>query len=450
MPNYTYATLANAQDALSARLYQSTTDPTQQQWTPAELTVYLVEALRNWNALTSYWRAEFPMALQQGVTWYDITNTTTAPQTLRPFTVTDGYLAQAMEYQLLEPPTTAYPLVWAGSKQFAIQQILDAITRRQNEVLGRTGCTMTRQVVPAPIVRTGIVMPDSTIDIRRVVWSPVANQGYSATIMRQTDAWAKRTFDFGYLTRAETPPATWMQSTEPPPRFDVDNVPPVTGQYEVLTVNAGGVANVNAAQKLFVPDDWSWLVKWGALGDLLSGESNAKDSLRAAYCQKRYTEGLVMLSNASAVLEMQLNGLPQFVDAVSNGDNFNSGWQGLNQGYPMSAYQAGLNLIAFPPPDAGPYGALLTVVENAPVPVLQTDFIQAPRNVYDVILDMAQHLAMWKLGGAEFEATVPLYGKFLDAAKLYGSKLVVMGQFEVPEYAISQLDEARNQRVGEM
>ena len=439
-------TLADAQAALAARL----NDSGMQQWPAGELTLHIVEALRNWNALTSFWRAEFNLPLKQGVWWYDITDPTVAPGTLVQHTVTDNYLIQVIERHLLEPPTPTYPLTWSGSNQFSITGILEAITRRQDEALGSTGCTVTRQLVDAPIVRAGIVLPDTALDIRRVAWLPAAGQGFSPTILTQSDAWAKRAFDSGYTVRSQEPPFTWMQATEPPPRFDVDNVPPVPGQYEVLCVLAGKVAaNVNppGAQALSVPDDWSWIVKWGALADLLSREAEAKDSPRAAYCQKRFAEGVKLLSTASSILSLQLNGIPMSVDAVTNGDRFNSQWQAEAQGPPQSCYTTGMNLVGFPAPDSGPYGALLSVVQNAPVPAHQTDPIQVARGDYDTIIDMAQHLAMFKIGGEEFAATIPLYQKFLDRAALYNRKIKEMGAFQWALADVSRTEEERNPRM---
>ena len=445
MPNYTYATISDAVTALAARLF----DPANQQWTAAELQAYIIMSLRMWNAYTSFWRAEFPVTLSQGVNWYDLTS---QANSLRPFTVTDQSLANILEYSLLEPltsltPTPLVPATWTGSKQFALDNIYGAMTRRQNQVLGATGCTLSRVLVNAPIVRAGIVLPDTTLDIRRVAWLPTAGQGFDTQIMRQTDAWSKRAFDYNYTVKAETPPQTWMQSTEPPPRFDVDNVPPVTGNYEVIAVNSGAVSNATSAQLLSVPDDWSWLVFFGALADLFGFESEAKDELRAQYCQQRYEQGLQLLTSASSVLSMQFNGLPMSVDAVKNGDNFNSNWESTVQGSPQSCYAAGLNLIAFPTPDSGAYGALPTVVQNAPLPAASGGYIQIARSDYDAMLDEAQHLAALKQGGIEFLRTIPLHQNFVNRAGLYNKKLAVMGPFQMPTYRLSQREEDRNRRV---
>ncbi len=444
MAGYTYATLAQAQASIMSRLYQSATDSTQQFWTAAEITVYVVEALRTWNALTSFWRAEFPFPLVQNQFWYSIPDQTSS---LRPFTLTDQTLLAAIEYHLLEPLTSSYPLSWTGSLQFSVADILESLTRNQNQALGSTGCTIAQANVPAPVADQRIFLSDSSIDIRRVAWIPIAGFGFVNTPLRQTDVWAKRAFDYGYTIAPQEPPDTWMQSAEPPLSFDVDRQPPVTGEYDVLTVNAGATFNAVTAQTLSVPDDWSWVIKWGAMADLFSRESNAKDSLRAAYCAQRFEEGCRLMAESSALLNLQVNGIPLFVDAVTNGDNFNPLWQSAAAGAPSSCYTAGLNLIAFPAPDAGPYSAMATVVKNAQVPSAAGDFIQVARNDYDAIINYAQHLAMVKVGGAEFLATVPLYQAFVKQAAQYNRKLATMGQFQMPMYEISNIEEERNPRM---
>jgi hypothetical protein len=76
------------------------------------------------------------------------------------------------------------------------------------------------------------------------------------------------------------------------------------------------------------------------------------------------------------------------------------------------------------------YSATVSVVQNAPVPVAETDFIQVARDDYDTIIDYAQHLALFKTGGAEFAATVSLYQKFEQKAAQYNGRLADMGFFE--------------------
>lgn len=438
---YSYATLAQAQADVAQRLYEGLSDPTRTFWTASEITSYIQEALRTFNAFTSVQRAEFSFNLVQGQWWYDLPSQTSS---IRPYTLTDNDILQMIEYHLLEPPTSSYPLAWAGSTQFSLDDILANITQAQNQVLGTSGCTVTRSLVNAPIIKQRIFLADSTIDIRRVAWIPNTGQGFSNTPLRCTDMFEKRAFDAGWTVAGQGPPRTYLQSTEPPVSFDVGRTPPVPGQYEVITVNGGGTSNDTSATPLVIPDDWSWLVKWNAMENLLGREGVAKDALRQAYCQQRFDHGIKALAMAPAVLALQLNGVPMSIDAVRNGDDFNSGWQAKAQGTPRSCYTAGLNLIAFNQPDANPYSALVSCIQNAPVPVSSGDFIQVSKDNYSTILDLAQHLAAFKMGGAPFANTMPLFQSFMKRCSLINSKLLQLGQFVLPQYEISQLEDERN------
>jgi hypothetical protein len=416
---------------LANRLY----DSTMQFWSPAELVYYMQEAFRTWNALTSYWRGDFTFPTQQGVVFYDITNATAAPNTIRPHTITDQYLYNIIEYHLLEPVVGAGP--WTGSLQFDIDDILNAVQRRDNEILGVTGCSVTHFTTVAAPDR--IYLPNTTLEIRRVAYVPGSGEG-STVPMFQDDTWGIGAYQPSYTTQPPGTPSTYRISTEPVLSFDAD-VPPLPGQYDLVTIQAGPQLVTTQASTFTIPDDWTWVLKWGALADLLGKESNAKDLLRAKYAEGRYKQGLALLSAASAVLAIRANNAPLQIDALKSADLYNPTWQGQAQGPPTEAMTAGLNLIAIPPPDAGPYSLTATVVENAPVPILVSDCLQVTQDVFDVILDYAQHLAMFKCGGEEFLATQPLLQRFMQLAALYSSKLAEQGEFTKILYAISQ-DEA--------
>ena len=96
---YNWATFMFAKSELARRLY----DPGETFWTDTELGIYIQESLRTWNALTGYWRGDFTFPSRQGVTWYDLTDATNLPNTLRPFTLHDTDLYTQLQYHLLEP-----------------------------------------------------------------------------------------------------------------------------------------------------------------------------------------------------------------------------------------------------------------------------------------------------------------------------------------------------------
>jgi hypothetical protein len=396
-----------------------------------ELLLYIQEAMREFNALAAYWRGDFTFPAVAGTTWYDITATATAPNTLRPLTLTTTSLYTIIEYHLLEPPVGAG--AWTGSAQFALSDIQNAVTQRLNELLGASGCSITQSLIAASPGRTAL--PVTTLDLRRVAFIPATGFGPPSTLW-QDDSWAWESFEYDYTTLPQGIPTTYAQNTQPLLTFDVDRNLSVAGQYELLTTQAVTGAS---GSSVIVPDDWAWVIKWGALADLLGRESNSKDMVRQGYCEQRFAQGMSLLTLAPALLGFRVNNLPAEIDAVRSVDQYNTGWESAS-GSPTTALAAGLNLLALTPtPDSGgPYTCTATVVENCPVPVNPTDAINVTADVYEALLDEAQHLAMFKCGGAEFLATIPMHQRFLSVAALYSSRIAEMGEFAQVLYALSR------------
>jgi hypothetical protein len=92
-------------------------------------------------------------------------------------------------------------------------------------------------------------------------------------------------------------------------------------------------------------------------------------------------------------------------------------------------------------PDAA-YGVGLWMVVNAPV----SGYLQVPRGQIDPVLDYAQHIASFKMGGAEFDGTSRLYANLIAAAKLQNARLDAIafyrGQLQQPALK-SEMEVAR-------
>lgn len=428
MAVYTYITRTQAIAQLSARLY----DATNQFWSVAELVLYLNEALRTWNAHTAYWRGDFTFPTVADQVWYDITSLTDMPNTLRPYTVTDDQLFRVIQYQILEPSVGVNP--WTGvSTQFTAQELIDAVQRRRDELFSITGCTITRSTVPAVAGR--IQLNDRVIDVRRMAYLP--NRTLFPTkvnsIVWPDDTWAEMAFDPKYTLNPAGIPATYLMTTQPPIAFDTDRPPAFAGDYELLTVNAGAVLDATTPALIAMPDDWTPILKWGALADLMGRESNAKDVLRQQYCEQRYRMGMAMLLRAPALLAARLGSKAMQIDTVRGADLYNTDWQAQASSVPGYVYHMGLNLLALSPPeDATAASFRLTVVRNAPLPAAAGDPVEVSREDLEAILDYAQHIAMFKCGGQEFTDTFPLFQRFLQQTALYGAKLQ-----EIAEYTTS-------------
>jgi hypothetical protein len=113
----------------------------------------------------------------------------------------------------------------------------------------------------------------------------------------------------------------------------------------------------------------------------------------------------------------------------------------------------GVDLIALGPFVTGdPVSTLLTVVGNAPVPMVDSDPIQLSRDGVDAILAYAQHIAMFKLGGKTFSGTMPLYEQFEAYCRLKNSMYNALGIFRpdmILEGQRQEIDDPRFQAEGE-
>lgn len=473
---FSYATLAQALSQLAQRLY----DPNFVFWTQAELTLYLQESLQTFNALAQYWRGDFQFNIpidgagyNEGgyndggygggsigsTTWFDLTQ---VQNTLRPFTVNDYNIYTIIEYHLLEPPSGG---AWSGTSQFTINDLINAVQRRRDEILTTTGCTVEQSMIPAVPGQVRNYINDYTLDVRRIAWFPtqVPENGYGEGVYNENgysgyggfpnvlwpeDMWSFQAFENGYTTISQGTPQYYALSTQPPLSFDTDVAPQQPGQYELLTVDAGTALTTASPTIIPIPNDFIWVLKWGALADLLSREAEAKDEYRASYANHRYQQGMKLLAMAPAILQMRVNNIPIWIDAVRSADEYHTDWQAQNPGVPENVFVAGLNLIAFSPaPNDTGYSAKVTVVQNAPLPSAPGDFIQVSRGDYDAILDYAVHLAMFKCGGAEFEETKELYNRFVKQCALNNAKLNEQGLFEEEIYGLSNREEKHNPRL---
>ena len=411
MAIFSWITLQQAITALQGRLQNTTF------WTMAELQIYLSEALRLWTSLTETWNADFAFAAS-GSTWNNLGTITGSPR-LR--TVTDAYLYTQMQYMLLEPPTGAG--TWAGTKQFDLASMQYALQKRRDEVIQASGCNLVN-LPPLPLTpnQRRTILPDTVLEPRRLRFVPA--QGLPNTLTRE-DTQAFQYFEPSYLQTVQTP-ASWSVPSEPPLAFDVDTAPNVPGTYDMIALQSGPTFAPPAATLLGVPDDWSWLPMYGALADLLGSESERTDHERAAYCLRRFQDGMAIMRNSNWLVQANVNGVPVDTPSLFEHDSYSIEWQNDANAWP-AVVQAGMDLVAACPGTAQSVG--LTLVGNAPIPVLPGDFIQCSRDVFDVLLSYAQRLASFKEGGFEFASTEVLEKDFYRSAKETNKRLMSLGIF---------------------
>lgn len=254
----------------------------------------------------------------------------------------------------------------------------------------------------------------------------------SVTLMRNDDT-GLNYYEPGYLQESALTPSQYNIASVVPLTLQVAVYPtaiatlPESG-YDLIVLESGGVFAPPTPSLLNVPDDLAWVLKWGALADLLGRESEATDLPRAAFCRARYIEGLKLMQATPWIMQAQINSVPADLASFTEMDTYRPEWDSGAPDY-QAVITAGMDLFTVVPDPQTSLNMAMTVLGNAPVPVADGDYIQCSRDVWDSILDYAQFLAMFKQGGAEFAAAQGLERGFYAAAMATNGRLQKLGLF---------------------
>lgn len=410
---YETTTLAVATTDLAARL----SDSAMVRWSAVELQAYLVEALRTWNALTGHFRDHGVFQTASGVPFYDLSAQLPA---LRGYTITDAALVSLLEYHLLEPQGIG---AWAGSEQFVLNDLVQALQRRRDQFLLETGMVLDREIVPFTVTTSGrVAFDEMIITVRRVAWTTVEG---TVTPLHREDVWDFNHFYPEWIQNVASPPTAcpigYSVGETPPLMLQIAPVPSDLGNLDILAVERGAVLNPAVGVLLGIPDDWVWVVKWGALADLLSKDGLANDQGRASYCEQRWQQGIEAAKTSSVLWAARVNNIPVQILPVTEADDFNVNWQ-TGTGMPDTVLSTFSTLFGLSPvPDSAGganYAISVDVIRNTPVPVLPTDFMPVGPELYSIILDYAMHLALVKEGMPAIQNSMDLLQRFYRAANV--------------------------------
>ena len=414
MGSYSWLTYLTARQQLASRLAVNTTLPSSF-WTDAELGIYIVQALRMFNVLTFTWKT--PFQYNSANLWNSLGLLAGSPR-LR--TLTDNYCYTQMEYMLLEQPTGG---TWTGTSMFTISDFAQALQRRRDEMLQVSNCNQSLlsniALTPNTIVTN---LPDTIIDVERVRYLPVTG---SPNTVNRDDAVANEFYEPPLYQQNPGTPQTFSLSSEPPLSWVVDVPPAQPGVYEALVLNSGTAFSPPGATLINIPDDFAWVLEYGAMADLLGRESEATDRERSAYCLRRYQDGLNLLLKTPWLMLAKVNGAAVSVDSIDAMDNFDPEWDSNPTGFGPVVVAGGVDFLAAPVGS----GIGVTVLGNAPIPTKDGDFVQVSRSNWDIVLDLAQVFATFKMGGQEFKDALELEARAIQACSAENSRLKSMGSF---------------------
>jgi hypothetical protein len=405
-------------------------DPGMVFWAHDELYAYLCESLRVLNSLTGFWKEQYTFTLTPPFTqnWFPANGTGTP----RAQTLTDTDIYNLIECHLLEPATGA---TWTGTNQFSISDLWQSCSRRRNEMLQLAACNMAELTLNCMPGTNTVPVPDSALDVRRVRWVPAVNQGSPVTLQRG-DVLSFQRFTPNYL-QTNANPLRWdiLSGQEAPGAINtllalvLDTLVNVPSQVQVLTIAGAPDFNPPGGLPLLIPDDWAWVLKFGALADILSKEEEGRDVARAAYCRQRYNEGLQLMITMPWLSQATLNGVAVDTPALASSDRFNYEWESRSGAFP-GIIVGGIDLFAVSPIPTAVTSVGMTVVRNAPVPANNHAApIFLPRDAMEAVLKEAVHLALFKCSGAEFQESVALHKEFINFCVQTNARLKVAGIF---------------------
>ena len=423
---YTHISMTEAEDALALRLGDAAGSVSFVRWLRDELNTHITEALRTWSLLTGMWEESAIASIPAGTQFVDLP---VAFSSLRGYTLQERDLVGALQYSLWEPKSVSS---WTGTEMFAMADIVEAIQRRRDQLLLETGCRLTRDArypaAPAFISADdeSIELAEDVMSVSRAAWTTLVGSPKTTPLWQSSDSAMRAASPTWNLTPGL--PRTYVFARRAPHVLEFAPPPENAGYLDLLTVNAGATLDAATGVLLGIPDDMAWIVKWGALADLLSKDGPARDYSRSLFCERRWLLGVAAAQIAQVLIEAKVNRRLLQFSSMAGLDRSRAYWQNM-RGATNVAALAGLNLLALDSPPAADIQLEASLIRNAPIPAGSED-LQIGKEYLDVLLGYSTHLAMFKVGGQEFAATSHLADAFFAAAVDRNERLAESSAFE--------------------
>lgn len=427
-PKFNHTSRSN----LKEQFFNRIGDNSRSFWTDDEINKLIDEALLTFGAIAQSWKEEVEIKINEDQTFYDITSNLFANQDLLSFNLDYQWLLDRLNIHLIETISEANPI----SSITSLSEILKFARNRINQFQFLTGLVLTKGNfdLPSPPINK-LTVPDNLIDIIRATYYEQVDANNVDPILyyklREEDEQSLAyQYRDAFLTTIRIPKyyttllgnlnQVWIY---PPP----NNL----GALEIISVNGVSPSEIiNLNTKINLPNNLVPYIKWGVLADIFLKDGIGNDLLRGAYCLGRWNEGIQIGLNYSSILNAYLNGVPIPLDAISNIDDEDSGWQN-RIGKPSLIGIAGYNILA---PNRIPiigsstvYSLSMFSITNAYLPISDDDFIDIKLEYIEPLLNYLCHLAFIKDGATTIKESENMKNDFIKTAISHNLRLLERG-----------------------
>lgn len=395
-------------------------------WSDDEANLILKETLHTFGAIGHIWRNQIEIKTIAGQTFYDITSDLFAEQTLTSFNLDYQFILDCINFHLIE----GISLISPTSEITSLDEILKFARNRVNQFQFETGLILSKKLFDLKSPNdNSVVIDDEILDIVRVGYvnlDELTNPDNVFSLKREDES------SIGYFNRN-----AFNSKVEVPEFYTailgnlntiyVYPSPENLGKLEVISVNGISAATVLAlGTKVGIPDNLVPYIKWGVLADIYSKDGVAHNPAMSAYCEERWSEGIIVGKNYTSILEAKLNGLPILIDSLASADNSQYGWQNdIKQ--PSLLLSAGYNMLAVNGVADDVYSILMFAVTNAYIPTDDDDFIDVKLEYIEPLLDYCVHLANVKNGYSAVQATINERSNFIRTGIKNNLRLIKSG-----------------------
>jgi hypothetical protein len=203
------------------------------------------------------------------------------------FNVLDQEVLSSVQLSLLEPDNAGVSYaagIWTAT------QVTQYMNDRQRRFLSESGITVAVAYQAGTAGQSRYALPPNLVDIRRVAWANSADP-MAYTELPRADAWEMDHGQQNWPTAEAQSPTVYLEDHLPSLTFAVSPTPTDAGEAELVMVTQGSLIT-GAGSLLSVPDDFTPYLAWGVRADMLAGEYEGNDPVRAAHCESRFGEGI--------------------------------------------------------------------------------------------------------------------------------------------------------------